>query len=341
MRKILFIFSLTMLAALIGSIAFADPALAEPFTWSLLIGGGAAPALIINSNALTILFRGFNAAFKKGFGGVESQWSKIATRVPSTTSAEDYGWLGQIPGMRKWIGDRQINNLGQHSYSIKNEPFESTVSVPRDKIEDDQYGVYSPMMESMGQSASEHPDELVFELLAAGFETACYDTQYFFDTDHPVVDKDGNTQSVSNMQAGAGDPWFLLDTSRPLKPIIFQDRKKANFVAMDSENDGNVFHRAEYVYGVDSRCNVGFGFWQMGFGSKAELTSTNFDAAMASMLSVKGDQGKKIGIRPTILVCGASNRAAAKAVLKAQFIDGGNTNTNYDEVELMIVPWLD
>ncbi|WP_316347619.1 Mu-like prophage major head subunit gpT family protein [Desulfuromonas acetoxidans] len=341
MKKILILFTLVMIAALFGSIAFADPALAEPFTWSMLFKGSSVPALVLGADTLRTLFRGFKAAFNKGLGGVTSQWEKIATRVPSTTSSEDYGWLGHIPGMRKWIGDRQINNIKAHGYSIKNDEFEDTIGVPRTAIEDDQYGIFSPLMESMGQAAATHPDELVFELLAAGFETACYDGQYFFDTDHPVIDKDGNVQSVSNMADGANSPWFLLDTSRPLRPIIFQERKKPNFVSKDDEKDDNVFMRAQYVYGVDSRCNVGYGFWQMAYGSKATLNGDNFDAAMQAMLSVKGDHDRKLGIRPTVLVCGANNRAAAKAVLKAQFIDGGNTNTNYDEVELMVVPWLD
>jgi len=341
MKKILILFTLVMIAALFGSIAFADPALAEPFTWSMLLGGGAAPALTINASTLGILKRAFNAAFKKGFGSPTSLWQKVATLVPSSTRTNDYGWLGKIPGMREWIGDRQINNLKLHSYSIQNKSFESTISVDRDDIDDDQYGQYTPMMEMLGQNAAEHPDELVFALLAAGFETTCYDGQYFFDTDHPVIDADGNETSVSNMQAGTGNPWFLLDTRRPLKPLIYQERKKAEFVAMDNPDDQSVFTKKEYQYGVDSRCNVGFAFWQMAFGSKAELTATNFDDAMSAMGSIPGDYGKKLALQPVLLVVGPSNRAAAKAVIEAERNAAGASNTNYKAVEVLVVPWLD
>jgi len=216
--------------------------------------------MLINSSTLSALFRAFNTAFKQGFGMIAPQWSKIATLVPSSTKTEDYGWLGKIPRMREWIGDRQIQNLKLHTYSIKNKKFESTVGVDRDDIEDDQLGVYTPIMQTLGTNAAELPDELVFALLAAGFTTTCYDGQYFFDTDHPVILADGSEGSVSNVQAGAGNPWFLLDTRRPLKPLIYQERKKAQFVAMDKETDANVFMKNEYLYGVDCRCNVGFGF---------------------------------------------------------------------------------
>lgn len=294
----------------------------------------------LNSGNLAILYRAFNAAFQKGFAGVTPMWQKIATLVPSTTGTEDYGWLGQIPGMREWVGDRHIHNLKQHDYSLKNKKFELTVGVPREKVDDDQYGVYAPMMEMLGESANGHPDELIFALLADGFTTPCYDKQYFFDTDHPVIQPDGTTASVSNMQAGAGNPWFLLDTRRALKPLILQMRKRPEFVRKDDPKDDNVFNKGELIYGVDDRKNVGFGFWQMAFGSKATLDATNFDANMAAMGAFKGDHGKPLGVMPDLLVVGSSNRAAAKAVVEAEKLANGASNTNFKAVEVLVVPWL-
>jgi len=296
--------------------------------------------MLINGTSLGILFRAFKTAFKNGFAGITPHWMKVATLVPSSTATEDYGWLGKIPGMREWIGDRQIQNLKLHSYSIKNKKFESTVGVDRDSIEDDQLGVYTPIFEMLGQNSAEHPDRLVFAMLAAGFATACYDGQYFFDTDHPVVQADESVASVSNVQAGAGSPWYLLDTRRPLKPIIYQERKKPNFVALDKETDPNVFMKNEYIYGVDCRCNVGFGFWQMAFGSKAELDEANFNAAYTAMSSFKGDGGHPLGVQANLLVVGPSNAAAARKLLEAQLINGGDSNVNFKRVELLECPWL-
>ena len=61
--------------------------------------------------------------------------------------------------------------------------------------------------------------------------------------------------------------WFLLDTSRPIKPLIYQQRKKAKFVSKTAETDDNVFMSKKFIYGADSRGNAGFGFWQMAVGS--------------------------------------------------------------------------
>lgn len=296
--------------------------------------------MIINSGALAILFRAFNAAFQRGFDGVKPMWNQIATMVPSTTGTEDYGWLGNIPGMREWIGDRLIHNLAQHDYSIRNRKFELTVGVPRDKVEDDQYGVYAPMMEMLGASASEHPDQLIFALLAAGFATPCYDGQFFFDIDHPVVNAAGAVVSVSNVQVGALAPWFLLDTRRPLKPLILQMRKQPQFVKKDRPEDDNVFNKDELIYGVDDRKNVGFGFWQMAFGSRLALNAVNFELAYDAMTAFTGDGGKPLGTKPNLLVVGSSNASAARRIVQAQLINGGDSNINFNRVDLLEVPWL-
>ena len=296
--------------------------------------------MIINAANIASATRGFKASFQRGFDKPESQLEQVATIIPSSTLVEDYGWIGEIPGMREWIGDRHIHNLSQHDYSIRNKDFELTVGVDRTRFEDDQYGIFTPMMESMGFEAKIHPAKLAFALLAAGFATLCYDGQYFFDTDHSVLDADGNVTSVSNMQAGAGNPWFLLDTTRPLKPIIYQDRKKPNFVLLNQETDANVFMAKKFLYGVDSRGNVGFGFWQMAFGSKATLDATNFEAGYDAMGAFKKDGGDPLGVSPNLLVVGSSNYSKAKKVIEAQLINGGDTNTNYKQVDILKVPWL-
>lgn len=296
--------------------------------------------MIINSGNIASMYRGFKAVFQRGFDNAPSQWGQVATMVPSTTLIEDYGWIGEIPGMREWIGDRHVNNLSMHEYAIRNKDWELTVGVDRNRVEDDQYGIYAPMMENMGYEARIHPDTLVFDLLANGFATNCYDGQYFFDTDHPVLDADGVATSVSNVQSGSGNPWFLLDTRRPLKPIIFQERKKPNFALLNKDTDENVFMRKTFLYGVDSRGNVGFGFWQMAFGSKGTLDATNFEANYAAMGAFKKDYGKPLGVQPNLLVVGPSNYAAGRKIVEAQLINGGDSNTNYKAVDLLQVPWL-
>ena len=294
----------------------------------------------ISATALAALYNAVKLHFNQGRNGYKPLWDRVATLVNSTAAQEDYAWLGEFTRLKEWVGDRTVEQMRMYDYSIKNKKYEATEGIKAEYIEDDTYGVLMAKFEDMGHAAATHPDELVFQLLAAGFGTLCYDGQNFFDVDHPVG-KTGEEVSVSNFQDGAGQPWFLLDTSRPLKPLIFQRRRDYRLQAKtDAGNSDHVFMTDEYLYGVDARVNVGFGFWQQAFASKAALTDTNLDAAIQAMMSFKSDQGRPLGIMPTMLVVGPSNRAAAKKVVEAEYKAQGESNTNYQAVEVVVVPWL-
>src|SRR5699024_4226024 len=124
-------------------------------------------------------------------------------------------------------------------------------------------------------------------------------------------------------KGGSGNYWYLMDLSCVLKPIIFQKRREYAFRSMTDLNDDKVFMTDEFKFGVDARVNAGFGFWQQAFASNQTLTKTAFDSAWAAMSQFKGDKGARLGIKPTHLVVGSSNRAAALEAIKTQRLANG------------------
>lgn len=296
--------------------------------------------MIINRANLDAVRTGFSTLFKKGLGQTTSQYALVATTVPSTTKEQKYGWLGKIPNVREWLGARVVQNLSEHDYSIREKKWELTIGVDRDDIETDNIGVYAPLFEEMGMSTSAKWDELVFGLLKAGFTTACYDGQNYFDTDHPVLAEDGTLISVANTDGGVGPAWFLLDASRAIKPIILQKRKDFNFVAKDKDTDDNVFGLNEYVYGADARANVGFGFWQFAWGSQQPLTTDSYRLARASMMGMKGDYGRPLGIRPMLLVVSPQLESAALKLVNNELGANGESNEWKGTAKVEVVPWL-
>lgn len=296
--------------------------------------------MIINSANLRSLTTGYRTTFLAGLATAAPMWARFATEVPSTTAEELYPWLNKIPGMRKWIGERQIKNVSTGAYRLINEDWEDTIAVNRNAIEDDRFGIYSPLMRMLGEAAGRQPDELLFGGFEKGFSTNCFDGQFFFDTDHPVLDAAGQPVSVSNMQAGGGSPWYLLDLTKQVKPLIFQNRQAARFAALDNPDDPNVFMRKEFIYGADARNTAGFGFWQTAFGSKATLDAANFGLAYTAMTKLKADYGQPLAITPNVLLTGPTNRAAAEVILKKANLAGGESNLDFGRVELVIAPWL-
>lgn len=298
--------------------------------------------MLINRANVQDMFTGFNTAFKAGLmASVPVLRGSFCYDPPGVVGSKTvYPWVNQLPRVREWIGERQLRRLAAGKLEISNKPFEATVRVARDDVEDDLYGSYAPAFQGMGQEGTRWKDEFVFGALKASFSTLCWDGQYAVDTDHPVYDENGNLISVSNSQGGSSAEWFLVDSSRGVfKPMIFQTRRDFSLVALDRETDPNVFNQREFIYGMDGRFNVSYAFWQLLYGSKQTLDATNFNSAFAAMLGQVTDGNKKLGLTPTHLVCGPTNRAAAKTVL-AERLASGADNPNFKAVDLVVSPYL-
>ena len=293
--------------------------------------------MIINRGNLQTVSRGFSAAFREGFGQAPVEnLDVLAMESTSRSKEEEYGWLGQFPSLREWVGERVRRGIMEHGYTIRNKKYEAAISVGRDDIEDDHYGVYSPIMREAGRAAAAHPLQLVFQALKNGFTTVCYDGQYFFDSDHD----DGKGGSHSNTGGGSGATWCLLDCSRMIRPFIFQRRRDYALRMVTRLDDSRVFETDEFEYGVDGRCNVGYGLWQLAYGSKQPLTAAAYEAARRQMHEVTGDQGRPLEIMPTHLVVPPSLEGDALELLNAERNAQGATNVWRNTAKLVMTPWL-
>lgn len=120
---------------------------------------------------------------------------EIATRVTSKGRSNKYDWIGQLPGLRKMLGERVPQKLSAYTYTLENEEYEASIEVKRADIKDDETGKYLVQAREIGGSVKEYPDEAIFgDLLPNGVSNVAYDGQNFFDTDHPVG-TDGEVQS--------------------------------------------------------------------------------------------------------------------------------------------------
>lgn len=303
--------------------------------------------MAIVTNALVQdLFKGFRKDFQNGLEIADSEYKKIASVVPSTTAQNIYAWLGQFPQMREWIGKRVIKSMKEDGYAIRNKLYEATVGIPATSIEDDTVGVYSPVFQEAGRAAAVYPDEHIFELLKDGENQLCYDGQNFFDDEHPVaenVDGTGTITKVTNMIVDAaytGPAWYLMETGRALKPLIFQERVKPDIrIRGNVDHSDHLFEEDEVLTGVRARSAVGFGFWQMAIKVKAELNSENYQTACKMLETMKADGMRPLSFKGTLLVVPPTLKTAAKRVVKMEFING-STNPNYNEADILSTAWV-
>ena len=134
----------------------------------------------INRKNMDFLFQGFNTQFTAALEQVPDSWQRFCGVIQSGASSNLYPFLEQFGGMREWTGDRQIKNLSSRKLEVVNRDFEDTVAIPRNDIEDDQYGIYSMLIAQMGYNAGKLWQQLAVEALLA--ETNWIDGTAFFST---------------------------------------------------------------------------------------------------------------------------------------------------------------
>lgn len=300
--------------------------------------------MIINKQRLDAVFTTMSNAFAAGAKNAKPVWPRIAMKAPSTGARNSYNWLSSWPRMRKWVGPKVIKSLGGEGYIVVNEDLEVTVGIPRNDVEDGGEAMYTPLMRQSGQSASELPDELVFDVVNNAFTEPCYDGRPLIDNAHPVGDatvsnkgtmvlsadslaaadaslgvarttlrkmKDAeghpmnitpdllmvgadlenvarNLLTLDTFVDGTPNPykgsmelmvssriesptaWFVMDTTKEVKPFVFQPRKAPEFVEVVEDESENVFMRKEYLFGAEARGAAAFGFWQLIYGSTGQ-----------------------------------------------------------------------
>ena len=294
--------------------------------------------MLITPSTLKALQVTIDLRFKQAYNAVNPISTRLASTIPSGARGNVYPMHAKLAKLRQWEGERKIVNAKSYRYNLDNEKYELTLEVDRDDIEDDNIGVYSMVIDDMGQQSRLWPDDLVFAAILAGGTETAYDGTAFFSNSHSLgghtIDnlfastaltadnfaaaraammeysgEDGESLRVrpdvilvppalevkarkivqastivesgaavdnvlrglcevvvapqlSTSAGGLDTTWYLLDTSRPIRPFIFQQRMAPELVSLTSPNDEHVILRDKYLYGVKARGAAGYGpFW--------------------------------------------------------------------------------
>lgn len=294
--------------------------------------------MLISQTSLQALRTGFNTQFNNGLALAAPISEPLVTTVTSATKVETYGFLGDLPIFRKWLGEKRIRSLAEKAYALTNDDFEATIGIHKNKIADDNLGLYGPIVAGWGKDAGQLKDSLSFDALKYGHQRPCYDGQNYFDTEHPMGKDDAATSNMSG--ADAVQPWFLVDLSKPLKPILYQNRQAPTFDMVTDPKDSHVFKTGEYLMGGEARGAAGYTLWHLAHRSTAALDAAGYETAKTAMAALTNDEGEPLGIKPTHIVFGSSNSAAAKTLFAAQNKAGGESNIYFGEVALIEAPRL-
>lgn len=162
--------------------------------------------MALNTAKYTVVQRDLTVKFKEGVMAAKPFYPTLCTEIQSTGADEKYGMLGAMPAVREWLGDRQFKKLRAADFTIANRKWENSLEVEKDDVDDDRLGFYMSSFSDFGNEAMLHPDDLLFESLVAGETTACFDGQYFFDTDHSWGDSGSQDNDLTYAAATGTTP---------------------------------------------------------------------------------------------------------------------------------------
>lgn len=148
------------------------------------------------------LEKGIRAAFNVAISRIPPHRFAPALQIlPSSSASEKYGWLGAVPIMREWLGDKKSKSIGDFSYTIPNKDWEATLEVDRNEIEDDQMGIVLARIEMLALRAQQFLGKIGSDLLVNGTTDLAYDSAAFF----------SNRSTNDNLLAGTGTTLAQLE----------------------------------------------------------------------------------------------------------------------------------
>ncbi len=121
----------------------------------------------------------------------------ISMLFNSDQDSEEYGWLGMVPQMHEWIGGRNAKGFRENGLTIENKHFEATLQYLVKDLRRDKTGQVMTRIRDLARRSNSHWASLISTLIINAASTACYDGQYFFDTDHSEGDSGTQSNDIS------------------------------------------------------------------------------------------------------------------------------------------------
>jgi len=110
-------------------------------------------------------------------------WDDLAdlgTEISSSGAEEDYRWLGDTPEFQEWLGDRNLDDLAEYEFTLKNKDFSAAVKIFKNEIEDDKMNLILPRIRSMAAGEKRKWGKLIHDLIVNGTSYTAFDGVAFF-----------------------------------------------------------------------------------------------------------------------------------------------------------------
>lgn len=251
---------------------------------------------------------------------------------------DDFGSTGYAPFItggvgvgREWIGARVFKKVQSYGVRFIGKLYENTVKVPVVDLEDDPALSAAKIATAQTRSAARHDEIHTFGVLK--------NNQVGFDNvplfgEHSYLADDGTTviATYNNDIAGTSSAWYLCND----RSIVVATRRGEDYTGQALVGTDLQFNEDAVAMGWRARKIFAPGFWADSVRSKKALTPENLDEAIQLAHSFKSDDGQPIDNAPKFLVVPRSLESAARKLIKAELVNGGETNIYFNRLQVIV-----
>jgi len=112
--------------------------------------------------------------------GAWDDMASLGSVILSDGAEEDYRWLGDTPEFGELIGDINLDDLDDYSYTIKNKDFGAAVKMRKSELEDDKMDIILPRVKGMPAGENRKWGKMIHSLLLNGTTNLAFDGVAFF-----------------------------------------------------------------------------------------------------------------------------------------------------------------
>lgn len=160
---------------------------------------------LLDRSKLEAAYITFSTIFDMALTTTAVIYPEIATVIPDAGPINQFKWLGDVPVMQEWVGDRVINRLRAETHELRTKWFSNGIELDYDDVGEDRLGIVSPRIRQLARMGPKKIDAVVVDMYNNGFAGTLgltYDGQFLWDSDH-TADGAGVGASQTNLQTGA------------------------------------------------------------------------------------------------------------------------------------------
>lgn len=218
----------------------------------------------------------------------------VSNYFTSDQGSEEYAWIGQSPIMREWIGARNAKGFTENNLTIRNKHFEATIEVLVKDLRRDKSGQVMTRIMDLARRTNSHWASLLSTLIINGESTACYDGQYFFDTDHEEGDSGTQSNDIEVDISGLPIATAGTTTAPAVAEMQFAIAKAIQQIVSIKDNQGEPMNSdaSEFMVMVPTTF--------MNTALQAVATPAQVSETQSALQAMRGQFGLNVVVNPRL-----------------------------------------